>query len=120
INFFGGSETSTSWARHWVQAATYNVGQPLGTWSLRASGTDPANPDNTYRIYQRRYSNALVLYKPLSTNTFTGAAGTLARTADTTLTLHGTYRLLRADGTLGAALTTVTLRNGEGAILIKA
>jgi hypothetical protein len=120
INFFGGSETSTDWSRHWVQAATYNVGHPLGSWSLRESGADPESPSKTYRIYQRAYSNALVLYKPRSINFFTGAPGTLDGATDTTLKLNGTYRLLLADGTLGYPVTSVTLRNGEGAILIKA
>jgi hypothetical protein len=119
INFFGGAETSTSWTRHWVPAVTYNVGRPLGSWSLRASGADPESPSKTYRVYQRAYSNALVLYKPLSVNPITGARGTLDGATGTTLTLNRTYRLLRADGTLGAAVTKVTLRNGEGAILIK-
>jgi hypothetical protein len=120
INFFGGTETSTGWSRHWVQAATYNVGQPLGSWSLLASGADAESPDKTYHIYQRAYSNALVLYKPRSINTITGAPGTLDGATDTTLTLNGTYRLLLVDGTLGAPVTSVTLRNGEGVILVKA
>ena len=40
---------------------------------------------------------------------------------DTTTThvLGGTYRPLNADGTLGAAITRIALRNGEGAILVK-
>jgi hypothetical protein len=119
INFFGGSETTTTWHRHWVPAAAYDIGRPLDTWSLLASGADPESPDKTYHIYQRPYDNALVLYKPLSVSTFTGAPGTLDTATDTTLTLNGTYRLLLPDGTLGAPRTTVTLRNGEGAILVK-
>ena len=118
LNLYGGYEPASSWARHWSPAAAYNVGQPLGNWTLFASGIDPANAALGYRVYQRAYGNALVLYKPLS------AAGTshgaLGDNTATTHLLGGTYRLLRADGTLGPPITTITLRNGEGAILIKA
>ena len=44
-------------------------------------------------------------------------------TADNTATavqLGGTYRVVNSTGTLGQFVTSVTLRNGEGAILVKA
>jgi hypothetical protein len=81
------------------------------------SGQDPSNPALTYQVFQRQYGNALVLFKPRSYKS--GVTGT---TADNTATVHdlgGTYRPLQADGTLGAAVTQISLRNGEGAILIK-
>ena len=59
-----------------------------------------------------------MLYKPLSY-----AAGRTGTTTDRTATVHvlpGRYRELRADGTLGPVVTTVRLRNGEGAILVRA
>ena len=46
-----------------------------------------------------------------------------APASDATATTHdlgGTYRPLRADGTLGDPVTSVSLRNGEGAILVQA
>jgi hypothetical protein len=118
LDFFGGFETNTSWTRHWVPAAAYNVGQPVGSWSLFASGSDPASPALTYHVYQRSYTNALVLYKPLSYGN--NVTGTLADATATTHALGGTYRLLQADGSLGPPITSITLRNGEGAILVKA
>jgi hypothetical protein len=118
IDFFGGFETSTSWTRHWVEAAAYNVGLPLGKWSVFAAGVDPQDPWRMYTVYQRAYSNALVLYKPLSAGD--GIAGTLDDATATTHALGGNYRLLRADGTLGPVVNSVTLRNGEGVILIRA
>jgi hypothetical protein len=118
IDLFGGNEPGTSWTRHWVEALEFNVGLPSGTWSLFASGADPANAALTYRVYQRSYTNALVLYKPLSAGG--GAAGTLADNTATVHQLNGNYRLLRPDGSLSDVVTSVTLRNGEGAILIKA
>jgi hypothetical protein len=118
FQYNGGAEPSTTWGRHWVPAAAYNIGPPTGAWSVWASGADPTNASLAYKVMARTYQNALVLYKPLS---YTAGVGT-GTTADATATWHdlgGTYRPLNADGTLGAAITRVSLRNGEGAILVK-
>jgi hypothetical protein len=120
LDLYGGYSPASSWSQHWFGAVTYNVGQPTATWSIFASGPDPADLSKTYRVYERPYSNALVLYKPRSSTANGSASGS---TADNTATVHqlpGTYRPLQADGTLGAPLTSITLRNGEGAVLIKA
>jgi hypothetical protein len=58
-----------------------------------------------------------VLYKPLSYGN--GTTGGLGNNTAATFSLGGTYRAVQADGTLGVAVTSVTLRNGEGAILVK-
>jgi hypothetical protein len=84
-----------------------------------ASGNDPSNYHLTYRVYQRSYTNALVLYKPLSYAQGAANPGSLGSGTATTHYLGGTYRPLRANGTLGSPVTSITLRNGEGAILIK-
>jgi hypothetical protein len=118
LDFFGGSSPGSSWTQHWAQAAAYNIGQPTGTWSVAATGADPANAALTYKVYERTYSNALVLYKPLSYGN--GVTGTTADATATTISLAGSYYPLNADGTLGAPVTSVSLRNGEGAILVKA
>jgi hypothetical protein len=118
LDLYGGYAPSTSWTQHWIPAAAYNVGQPAGPWSLFASGADPSNRALTYHVYQRSYANALVLYKPLSYGNNTN--GTLVDNSATTHQLNGNYRQLRADGSLGSVITTITLRNGEGAILVKA
>jgi hypothetical protein len=116
LDFYGGYEPATSLARHWSAAVTFDVGRPTGTWSVAASGADPSNPALTYRVYRRSYTNALVLYKPLSYAH--GHNGTLGDASATSYALGGTYRVLQADGTLGPVVTSVSLRNGEGAILI--
>jgi hypothetical protein len=116
---FGGYAPASSWTQHWFNALTYNIGQPTDTWSLFASGVDPSDSTKTYHVYARPYQNALVLFKPLSTNSNGSATGTLSDATATVISLNGTYRPLNADGTLGAAETSVTLRNGEGAILVK-
>ncbi len=117
LMFSGGDEPASSWTRHWVDAVAYDVGLPTESWSEFAMGQDPDNPDLLYRIYQRSYTNALVLYKPLST--FQGQRGSLADTTATVHALDGDYRMLQPDGTLGSVINEVTLRNGEGVVLIR-
>ena len=114
----GGNEPATSWTRHWTDAIRYNVGQPLGAFTTFATGQDPANRSLSYSIFQRKYQNALVLHKPVSYTR--GVNGTIADNTATTHALDGLYRKLNADGTLGPAGRTVTLRNGEGVVLVKA
>jgi hypothetical protein len=116
LDFYGGYEPATSWARHWSAAVTFDVGQPEGAWSVASSGADPSAPALTYRVYQRTYANALVLYKPRSYATG-GHVGSLDDTSAATIDLGATYYPVQADGTLGAGVTSVSLRNGEGVIL---
>jgi hypothetical protein len=118
LNPFGGIEPGTSWTRHWFDALAYNVGSPQGAFSEFATGQDPTDTAYTYKVYQRRYANALVLYKPVSYGNY--STGSIGDATATTHSLGGSYRPVRADGTLGAAVTSVTLRNGEGAILVRA
>ncbi len=118
LNFYGGFEPGTSWTRHWAPAAAFDVGAPQGAFRLRTTGADPANAQLTYRLYERDFGNALVLYKPLSSAPGRAPGGVGDATA-TTHQLGATYRPLGADGTLGAPVTSVTLRNGEGAVLVR-
>jgi hypothetical protein len=119
LDFYGGYDPSSSWTSHWSAAAAYNIGQPTGAYSLFASGTDPANAALTYRVYQRAYTGGLVLYKPLSADSTGATVGSVAAATATAISLGGTYRPVQPDGTLGTAITSITLRNGEGAILVK-
>jgi hypothetical protein len=119
LNLWGGDEPASTWSRHWFNAVAYNVGQPIGTFSTFATGKDPSNTRLTYNIYQRTYQNALMLYKPLSYTAGSGV-GTLADNTATTHQLSGNYRVLNADGTLGPIINRISLRNGEGVVLIKA
>jgi hypothetical protein len=116
---WGGEEPASAWSRHWFHAIAFDVGRPTGNWSKFATGSDPANSALTYEVFQRSYENALVLYKPLSYGMGKGSGGTGANTA-TTHQLNGRYRQLNSNGTLGGAITSITLRNGEGAILARA
>jgi hypothetical protein len=117
LAFNGGNDPNSSWTNHWTDAAEYDVGRAKGAWGQLATGADPADKEKTYKVYQREYEHALVLYKPLSY--YRGKAGSTADATGTTHALGAKYRPLNADGTLGAPITKITLRNGEGAILIK-
>jgi hypothetical protein len=120
LDLFGGYSPASSWSQHFFNAITYNVGQPVGTWRLLHSGADPNDYRFSYRVYARTYQNALVLYKPLSSNLNGSATGSTSDNTATVEQLGGTYRALNANGTLGPPITRISLRNGEGAILIKA
>ena len=71
-----------------------------------------------FKVYQRQYRNALVLYKPVSYAR--GVSGKITDDTATTHALGGWFRELHADGTLGALINRVTLRNGEGKVLVPA
>jgi hypothetical protein len=118
LMFYGGDAPSTSWTQHWSPAAVVDVGKPTGAMKVLATGADPANPALTYQVLARDYTDALVLYKPLSYAQGKGE-GTTADATATTVQLGGTYRVVNSTGTIGQFVTSVTLRNGEGVILLK-
>jgi len=119
LMFFGGYDPNSPWSERWVPAVTYDVGQPKGAFNLFAEGNDPANANLKYKVYERKYENARVLYKPLSYKLGSGTGGIGSNTA-TTHQLGGSYRVLNALGSLSAPVTSVSLRNGEGVILVPA
>jgi hypothetical protein len=119
LMFFGGANPASSWIEHWSPAAAVDVGMPTGDMRLFATGIDPLSPSLTYKVFARNYANGLVLYKPLSYATGIGE-GTLNAQTATTHFLGGNYRRVNADGTLGPVINSISLRNGEGAVLIRA
>lgn len=119
LMLWGGYEPASTWERHWTEAIGFDVGAAQGAFTQLATGADPANAALTYRVYQRRYENALVLFKPLSYKLGVGTGTTAADTA-TTHVLNGPHRELRSDGTLGEIVTSVRLMNGQGVILVPA
>jgi hypothetical protein len=96
----------------------YDVGQPLGGWSLFASAATRQSQLHLSRL------SAFVQQRPGAVQTAVVqqerlAQRSLGTASSTTHTLNGVYRPLRANGTLGAPITSIKLRNGEGAILIR-
>jgi hypothetical protein len=119
LMFFGGANPASTWTQHWSPAAAVDVGAPTGAMRVFATGIDPLSPSLTYRVFARDYANGLVLYKPLSYRAGIGE-GTRNNQTATTHQLGGSYRVVNATGTLGPVVTSITLRNGEGAVLIRA
>lgn len=119
LMFYGGYNPASTWSEHWSPAAAVDIGTPTGTMQTVATGADPANTALTYKVFGRTYSDGLVLYKPLSYKQGVGSGGLSDATA-TPVALNGNYRVVNADGSLGPVVNSITLRNGEGAILVKA
>ena len=121
----GNGSHISSWG--WNPAVQFDVGQPdyipsgsvdfAGNANTRehylfASGSDPFNASLTYRVFGRRFTNALVLVKMLPEGSVTD---------DRSITMHalgGSYQVLNPDGSLGATVTDIQLRNNEAVILI--
>ncbi len=119
LMFFGGYSPSANWESVFVPAATVDVGKPTGELKEVARGKDPANSSLTYRVYSRDYANAKVLFKPRSMDPRWNIGTTNDNTA-TVQQLDGRYQVLKSDGTLGPVVTSISLRNGEGVVLMKA
>ena len=66
-------------------------------------------------VWRRDFTKAIVLHRPASWNTTDDEYNNHS----SPMSLSGTYYPLMADGTLGAGVTSVSLRSGEGAILMK-
>jgi hypothetical protein len=68
-------------------------------------------------LWRRDFTRAIVLFRPWSSGWHNDAE---LDTPSQPIALGGTYYPLNADGTTGPGVTSVTLRGGEGAILMKA
>jgi hypothetical protein len=106
---------SVPYSSVWLRAQEANIGHPLGARVQASRGTDPLG--QTYAVYTRDMDRALVVMR---INQGWGAHSYVDGTA-VTIPLPATdqWLPLNADGTLGAAVTSVTLRNVEAAILVK-
>lgn len=99
----------------WFEAIAYDIGEPVGEYYVFAQGVDPSNPTATYKVLARNFTKGLVLVKPRPN----WAVTDYTSQSQTTHNLGGTYQLLNIDGTLGDPITSITLRNWEGAILLE-
>lgn len=107
------------WAT-WFPAMGVDIGVP-DVQGYRAGARDLAwkrgadlggGPD----VWRRDYTKAVVLHRPAAWDS-TASQYTVYSPP---IALGGTYYPLAADGTVGAAITSLRLRAGEGAILMKA
>jgi hypothetical protein len=105
----------TAPSAYWLPAIEANIGHPVNARSEKAQGTDPTG--QPYTIYQREFDRALVLIR---TQRGWGEQNYKDATAvEVSLPAGETWLPLKADGTLGSAVTKVKLRNSESLILIK-
>ncbi len=118
LMFNGGQEPAAPWQSVFVPAATVDVGRPTGAMTTWMTGLDPESPALTYQVLRREYANAVVLHKPLSYKIATGT-GTRSDATATTHDLGGNFRRLNPDGSRGPLIASITLRGGEGAVLMR-
>ena len=95
----------------------YNGGNRDLNWMSgpAASGNPGACGSVCSPIWRRDYTNAIVLTRTLTYNSPASEVTTLS----VPIILPGTYYPLNADGTTGPAVTTIKLRGGDSAILMK-
>lgn len=103
------------YATNWIKAIEANIGTPTAARSVLASGTDGAG--QRYDVWQRPFTRALVLCRPQYAWNTTRYGDDTAMPV--TLPAGESWYPLRADGTLGAAVASVTLRAAEAMILVK-
>jgi uncharacterized repeat protein (TIGR01451 family) len=135
-NWLGTTYSSQSNPDYFVETVKADIGRPSGIVPtgytaipgvdsnafIFTQGTDPLT-GKTYKVVARDYSKALVLVKPLPD----GASTVTASYADDSATdialpqTDGGYYLVNYDGSISSTpITFISLRNAEGAILIKA
>jgi len=99
----------------WFPAIDTSVGQPIGSRSVCTSGTDGAS--QSFDLYERKYlrdngDTVKIYYRPPNGSDYTS-------TSNVVYPLGGNYRELKKDGTLGGIVTSVTIRNAEGMIMME-
>jgi uncharacterized repeat protein (TIGR01451 family) len=102
----------TPLSRWWIKAREYDIGIPTGSYQVWQQGTDTAGQQ--YTIYRRDYTRAVILSRPRVGWTYSDYT-----TRSQTYNLGGEFRLLRPDGTLGSAITSIGLAMGEAVVLIR-
>lgn len=98
----------------WIPAMGYELGWPAQHYQLTQSGASPDQSGGTYKVWQREYPNGRVYIR--ARDGFESKWGD-ASTA-VTVNLGGSYRKLLADGSLSDVITQISLRGGEGAIIV--
>lgn len=109
------NQWSKPYSTLWTKAQEANIGHPTATRVQTARGTDPMG--NQYIVYNRDFDRALVvlrLQQGWGSQSYTdGTAITI------TLPAGERWIPLNADATVGAAVTSIRLRNSEAAIMLK-
>jgi hypothetical protein len=112
LSFCRNNDSLQDYMDEWADAYEYDIGDPLDDGRVVRSGESDCS--GSYRIYARDYTFGTVLVRPQD-NYGCDDFGAATR-VDVTLTAP--MRMLRADGTLSDAVTSVGLCNSEAVILI--
>jgi hypothetical protein len=97
----------------WMPAIEADVGHPREARHVIASGVDSAA--QKYRIFARDFDNAYIVMRPQ----LDWRPQTYADSTGVVVPLPAPMRPLHRDGSLGDAVSSITLRNVEAAILFK-
>lgn len=137
--WYGSYYTSPSAPKYFPAAVAADIGRPTGvvpsgytavsgvdnTMFVLATGTDPVS-GKPFKVGARDYSRGLVLAKPKAdfapdnATVYGSGSATTHNLPVTPDNPGGRYYLVRVDGSVETTpRTSVTLRNAEGAILIK-
>ena len=99
----------------WIKAQEANIGHPRAERLQKSQGTDPQG--NPYFVYTRDFDRALVVLRlQQGWNAHTYGDGSAITVP---LPTGERWIPLNADGTVGAPVTSIRLRNSEAAILLK-
>jgi len=97
----------------WARAVEVDVGHPLQARHVIAKGIDPKG--QSYRIYAREFEHALVLMRPA----VDWHPTVYGDDTGVEIPLPKPMRLLNRDGTRGAPVSSVKLRNVDAAIFVE-
>ena len=99
----------------WLKAQEYDVGHPTGPRHVIQTGSDSTNQG--FSIWAREFDHALILARPSGSWKVKNFGNSTAVTVP--LPNGESLRPLHGDGTLGAPVTSVMLRNAEAVILVR-
>jgi len=94
----------------WLPAYQVNVGQPTGNSYVHQGGLSGGV---SYTIFGRAYTRAIVLLRPKDCASCTNYGDTSA----VTVSFPSPVRVLREDGTLSTATSSVSIRNAEAVVV---
>jgi hypothetical protein len=94
----------------------YELGWPAQRYQLAASGPAVDQSGGSYKVWSRQYPYGVVYIRPV--DGFDAKWG--SQSTPVTVNLGGNYRQLQTDATLGPVVTQISLRGGEGAIMLPA
>ena len=100
----------------WIPAMGHELGWPAQRYQLAATGPAVDQSGGSYKVWSRQYPYGVVYIRPV--DGFDAKWG--SQSTPVTVNLGGNYRQLQTDATLGPVVTQISLRGGEGAIMLPA